>query len=643
MLTQTRRIDLNITFGDASTLCDQDHRQFWATAVEYAGDPAAIDARTHSRGSPRTRRGNPARFLYGLKQRHVNSLAEVKQDHIVLYSEAVARGSEWAVGAPVRLIQYLQRQMREARTLPRTNGCNGKLDRMEIMRRAGIFWPAVIGRRICKKVFDWAEKHRNQLDTETPAEDVIERHGWKPQAQTVQSIHRALLPIEELWLWKKHFSNPVLSSNPFPKGAMMNAEAKGRESQPKPTIPPEVAFPFLRWTLKWVLDLGPIIVEERERNTPFEKVRVRLGKAGLGECVEEIADQKTLIRLLSAACFVVIAALSARRLGEIKNLGAGCTYQDSDDRCWIRIYIEKTMQDYDQISIPQAVRRAVLCMEELSESARTKGGEDSIWQYQARSDAEIAKIRPEAYINRLAALMQDGVVREQKWKFSAHQFRRFFAMVYFWRYEPGDIAALSHHLRHFNLEMTRYYIKDRDFNRIWSQTEQQYQGHFLRGIIAGTRTVGGAAGQRLNTMIQGLKNQLRKHVEVVPTERIAEKLLRLAKRWGTSCKMHVWGTICVCPQLGTRKATTHAKCRGALKAGPIFSQASEETCASCPFAIHTERFEQHLKEAHASRQRLAAGAAEGTLLKQFAQSSCESLDKALARGEKMPALDQRDG
>ena len=641
-LNRTRRIDLDIPLEDGSTLCDEEHREFFETAVEYL-----VILRLFMPGlTAEVHRGRVVallRFLHWLKQRQVDSVADVSADHIELYAEGVALGAEWVLGAPVRLVEYLQRERREDRTLPVTNVPGGKLDRHEIMRRAKIFWSATNAMRICKKVLDWTEKHGSRLDTESPPEDVIERHGWKPEAQTVQSIHRALLPIEELWLWKEHFSNPVLRNNPFPKGAMSVAEAKGRKSQPRPAIPPEVAFPFLRYALKWVLDFGPIIVEERERDTAFGKVRAGLAKAGLEESAGDIPNEKMLMGLLSAACFVVIAGLSARRLGEIKTLGAGCTSQDSDDRCWVRIYIEKTLQDDDQIPIPQAVRRAVLCMEALSESAREQGGEDSIWQYQAQRGAEIVKLRPEAYINRLAALTEDESAREKKWKFSPHQFRRFFAMVYFWRYEPGDIAALSHHLRHFELEMTRKYIKDRDFDRIWSQTEREFQGQYLRGIVAGTRTVGGAAGQRLNKMIERLKTQLRKSVVVVPSERIAQKLLRLAKRWGTSCKMHVWGTICACPQLGTRKATTHAKCRGARDAGPVFSQASEETCGNCPFAIHTERFEQHLKDACASRQRLAAGAAEGTLLKQFARSSFENLEKALARGEEMPGLGRRDG
>ena len=287
-LNRTRRIDLDIPLEDGSTLCDEEHREFFETAVEYL-----VILRLFMPGlTAEVHRGRVVallRFLHWLKQRQVDWVADVSADHIELYAEGVALGAEWVLGAPVRLVEYLQRERREDRTLPVTNVPGGKLDRHEIMRRAKIFWSATNAMRICKKVLDWTEKHGSRLDTESPPEDVIERHGWKPEAQTVQSIHRALLPIEELWLWKEHFSNPVLRNNPFPKGAMSVAEAKGRKSQPRPAIPPEVAFPFLRYALKWVLDFGPIIVEERERDTAFGKVRAGLAKAGLeesGGCVD---------------------------------------------------------------------------------------------------------------------------------------------------------------------------------------------------------------------------------------------------------------------------------------------------------------------------------------------------------------------
>lgn len=640
-LNRTRKINLGITLEDGSELTDEVNREFFETAVEYLMIVRLfmpeLGAEIHQQ-----RVVGLLTFLYWLKQRHVDSLTDVTRDHIELYAEAAVFGKEWTVGAPARLVHYIQGEARNGRKLPRAKGKGRKLDHAEIMTRAGIYWPSrERARWTCKKILNWAEEHEPEFDTQATTEELIATHGWKPQRKAVQTIHRALLPIDELWIWKEHFSSPGLSSNPFPKGTMTLARRRGREPQPRPTIPPAVAFPYLRWALKWVLDFGPIILEGRERGTEVDEIVSRLEKAGLGKSQgrrlranRQLASR--LVCLLSAACLVVIAGLSARRLGEITNLGAGCTYKDVEDRCWIRIYIEKTLQDYDQVPIPEAVRKAVLCMEQVSEKARRQSGNDNIWQYESSHRKGSVSIRPQNHLNRLAELMEDEPGSKQGWNFSAHQFRRFFAMVYFWRYEKGDIAALSHHLRHFELEMTRRYVTDRDFGRIWSDAEKEWQGEFLRSVIAGSRGIGGVAGQRISARIEALKKQFRKDIEVVERDRITEKLLRLARRWGASCKLHVWGTICVCPERGTRKAARHAKCRGAEKSGPVFSQASEETCASCPFAIHTERFDQNLKAARESRETLTSGLSEGALIREFANARIESLDQALSRGTMMP-------
>lgn len=115
-----------------------------------------------------------------------------------------------------------------------------------------------------------------------------------------------------------------------------------------------------------------------------------------------------------------------------------------------------------------------------------------------------------------------------------------------------------------------------------------------------------------------------------------EKLLRLAKKWGSACKLHVWGTICVCPQEGSLDQGLHAHCKGAKDRGPVFAQATVATCARCPYAVHTERFESAARAALAEQEAVATGLSEGTLLKHFISSKCEDLKKALERGEGVP-------
>ena len=274
-------------------------------------------------------------------------------------------------------------------------------------------------------------------------------------------------------------------------------------------------------------------------------------------------------------------------------------------------------------------------MEALSESAREMSGTDGLWQYLPDREAEPRTLEPRRNLNtltRFAGEPQDSLVLA--WHFTAHQFRRFFAVIYFWRYEPGDVAALSHHLRHFDLEMTKRYVTgNANLKNIWDDVHEEWKGAFLQDVIDGSRTIAGSAGERVNKLIRKLKAQYRRDVEVVPTERIVKRLLRLARKWGVSCTLHVWGTICICPRKHNARFGKLAHCKGASETGPDFDRASEETCATCPFAVHTEQFAGAARAALAAREQIPTGLSDGALITNFVASSCERLDRALETGD----------
>ena len=425
-------------------------------------------------------------------------------------------------------------------------------------------------------------------------------------------------------------------------GITKKARLRGAKRGHYATIPPEIAFPYLRGALRWVVTFAPIFLEGQQRQWDLEKIRKRLAQAGLNIELTSSGrrltpDQVTpdrFLRLTAAACFVVIAGLSARRVGEIMDLGAHCTFVDMDGHHWIRIYIEKTLRTYDQMPIPSAVHHAIECLEEISAEARAETGDDSLWQYRSKSHGQFVRLRPNEQLNNLSRFVGEDI--HERWNFHPHQFRRFFAMAYFWRYEPGDVAALAHHLRHFELEMARQYVTDDAFSRIWQDVAEERQRDVLASVVYGSRWVGGPAGEQLKARIETLKRHYRRDVLVVAAERIIDKLLRLAKKWGSACTLHVWGTICVCPQKGSPNQGRHAHCKGPNDRGPVFSQATVATCARCPYAVHTERFESAARTALADQENLDVGLSEGTLLRSFVSSSCEDLKRALESGKPIP-------
>ena len=62
----------------------------------------------------------------------------------------------------------------------------------------------------------------------------------------------------------------------------------------------------------------------------------------------------------------------------------------------------------------------------------------------------------------------DGV----SFEFSEHQFRRFWAMTYYYKYPKAELAALSWFLRHSSFEMTTIYITDENMSEVAQRVKE---------------------------------------------------------------------------------------------------------------------------------------------------------------------------
>ena len=638
----TRRealINLNLELADGSMLIDPQNRDLFVIAVEYLALLRLLmpnmTAAVHRRRST-----DLLTFYYWLSQHRIRSLQAVTRDHIDLYIQTIAYGKEWATGAPQRLVNHLNHCRENNEELPREERYLTRISRSQLYQAAGIQRPHNL--RICAHIVRRVEKTGLTEDLELPIIDLLRLCGYTLRVNTKQRIHLALLPIEELWEWKHHFSKPTLKLQPYLHGASKVAEQRGRSAKRHKTIPPQIAMPYLGEALHWVIDHSPVILRGIAQNWDCLEFTKSLSTTGLNITLDDKTkvilvrkkrvNRDGLTQLLGTACFIVIAGLSARRLGEILELGHGRCRKDSTGNYWLKTYIEKTSQEYDEVPVPKSVYEAIRCMETLSETARQATGRDCIWQFRRFRDRECRDIHPGNYLNDFHKFSPS--LSEIKWRFSAHQFRRFFAIVYFWWYEKGDVAALSHHLRHCDLDMTRRYVTDTEFGRLWKAVQDEWQEKFVRDVVYGTRSVGGKAGHRLTQLIDKLRRQFRKDVEIVRVDRVVHRILRLVRRLGVPLKLHVWGTVCACPR--KTSFAKHANCKGASAVGPDFSNATEELCGTCPFAIQTSNYISSAKSALTERKNLASGLTQDSLIHKFAASSCTNLEKIIEKGEPFP-------
>ena len=383
---------------------------------------------------------------------------------------------------------------------------------------------------------------------------------------TVQALQRWLDPIEQLYSMRRRVEADAIEFRPFPRGAARVAAVKGVGTQRTPTAPPRLVLHLLEHAARWI----------------FDHDRVRLsGPSTRAEALR-----------MATACWILLAAFSARRNEEIDDLRSGCLQAHDEENYWLHIYIEKTLQHKEWIPVPLLVARAVETLETMSARARRQSKTDYLFQWLS-PDGKIIRYDIGDHLDDFARLVKvplhqplDESPRE--WHWSPHQFRRFFAVLYFYRYEGASVEALAHHLRHFSLDMTRHYItQDPEVAALWTDVQWGYVGHVARTIVSGERSVGGTVGSRLKKTAQRLTDMFRRKLQIASVDRVAAALTLMMERQGLVLTPKPWIT-CTCPR--TRDAAHAAACRSqqALTkddVGPDFAKAGPPVCARCRFGM----------------------------------------------------------
>lgn len=383
---------------------------------------------------------------------------------------------------------------------------------------------------------------------------------------TVQAVQRWLDPIEQLYAMRRQIGAEAIGFKPFPRGAAREAAVKGVGVERTPIPPPMLALHLLEQAARWIFD-------------------PRQPEMASTTCRERVLRTAT-------ACWIIIAAFTARRDEEVDELQQGCLRGDAASGWWLHVYIEKTLQRKEWVPVPELVAQAVEVLSNISAAARRKTGTEHLFQW-LRPDGEVTRLNVGRHLDAFAAVVQVPLHRPRggppvAWHWHPHQFRRFFAVLYFYRFEGGTIEALSHHLRHFSLEMTKRYVtQDPEVAALWTDVEWGYMGHVARSIVAGERSVSGAAGERLKKTALRLVDVFRRKLQIASPERVGASLTLIMQRQGIVLTPKPWVT-CSCPRTGD--AARKAACRRdrsveGTAVGPDFAHAGPSVCAFCPHAM----------------------------------------------------------
>ncbi|ASL43703.1 hypothetical protein bAD24_I09440 [Burkholderia sp. AD24] len=194
-----------------------------------------------------------------------------------------------------------------------------------------------------------------------------------------------------------------------------------------------------------------------------------------------------VVASVQGACAIILGAMNARRQVEVVDRNVGLQINNlavlNDEfgifKC--DFYIAKSYQERHTFYINRASADAIRCLEKLKklcepsdDSSHTPSG--SIFacgrvttagkNKESNFEFAVDHKRTRSLESFLKIAYADGSPTPE---IASHMFRRFYAILYFHRYEHAELRALKQHLRHLDVAMTRVYVTDFPTRKVGKQ------------------------------------------------------------------------------------------------------------------------------------------------------------------------------
>lgn len=401
---------------------------------------------------------------------------------------------------------------------------------------------------------------------------------------------------------------------------------------------------------------------------PVEMVRVSKGAHGAAVSVAHVSD------MLMSAAFVLVAGLNARRKDEISHRKLGLTRSSMrviNDELGIYegdFYIEKTFQEYVPYFVNQVTYEAFVVLCRLEDVHRKI--ERALLEPDAVPDPEHSLFWRRTYV------VTRGALAERIWfafqvggsgastRFvrnamggsdelsgtAAHMFRRFYAIIYLYRFEHADLLHLRYQLGHLNLDCTHQYVSDavtatatdripleirrkpeevhaakqRDLDDLLEEIKAVAKEKLLdsiRDLIGGGPASGG-----FPALLLRLHRRMIAQVDYrkLDQEAQAKRLAAVVERRG-----HAIRPLSHNDCLAGQSAARSAKCAEAPGTGPAPENATAETCSRCPLSwVSVGHLEGQRRDLEMLDKELAVLPA-GTLKAMQAERSRDNLQRTI--------------
>jgi hypothetical protein len=431
-------------------------------------------------------------------------------------------------------------------------------------------------------------------------------------------------PISLLWTLRKSLEDP-LTFEPFPDGLSKFSKMITKEAGHTRTIPVATAFFLAERAVTWVTKIGPKLLELRSalnqlellpnrewRTDPVTLLLNEFNNSEAGKLLgkpivlrrnnnEDAVSLRTVLSgFLPTSCYIVIGILTARRDVEISGLETDAITGSSETGWWLKSIIAKTLRKTDYTPCPKLVSQAVDLLNLLREPLTNTASTNKLFVIPVKNgktkthvDFDIGR-----WLNSFARFVKVPQVEHEgkliDWIFAPHQFRRIFAILFVWRFDYGNLEALSYHLRHFNIRMTLVYVRDAELRKLLGEEYHRLTVEKLKSVEAGDIKPAGIFGKVLSRTISRLRTQ----VDITDSVDMERKIIRIVENRGLSLKPTVWGYCgASAAPSNIRRSACQSKAnlsRRLLEDGtPDPSGSDETTCARCLFHFTDESRLQH--------------------------------------------------
>ncbi|TCA57161.1 hypothetical protein [Rhizobium leguminosarum] len=396
------------------------------------------------------------------------------------------------------------------------------------------------------------------------------------------SLQHYLAIFEAQYALRGVMDCPTIRFNPFlEESANQMASRFGRGSTPTPIAPHKLMIKLFEGCAK-------ILVNDWDNvaRTYLETYQDYLNSTVAWAAFNRA--RSSVVRVVRA-CFILITGFTARRPGEVLLLLRDCLAGNDEFGWWLQVTVIKNHDHVKTwVTIPNVIARAVRILIEVVDLHRDEATTDELFRFYDPPRKRFTTVdvitKTTAFASELGAVTHTENGIEQEWHWYPRQFRRFFAVVFYHRFN-GGLETLCHEMRHWSVDHTRGYIAlNTEAARYWIKTEQEFKRHIATQIANDEEEFTGPLANRYRKLADRLKRGLRNKVTLVDRT-VADMIVRSMGREANVFSVNAWGT-CGCPN--SKKGTEKANCRtpnDGESFGANLKNAGTSVCGNCPWGM----------------------------------------------------------